>query len=119
LEPGITFAFPKFEYPAQTRVGEMFTTVGDVSSVAKQLWPEAVVINVGLAPRSASSDKKMYRVSALNKDNRLLGRVDSQSLGELKRILDARYATSVNTMPDFTERSLYDAGVLNAGTRLQ
>ena len=67
----------------------MISTVGDVKAAARKIWPDAVEVNVGLAPTN-SRFQKMYRVSALGAQNLLLGRLDGPSLNKLKSLLEQR-----------------------------
>ena len=67
----------------------MLSTVGDVAAAAKKVWPEAVAVNVGLAPTNSIS-QKMYRVSALAETSCLLGQLDAASLNKLKALLEQR-----------------------------
>lgn len=67
----------------------MLLTIGDVATAARKVWIDAVTINVGLSPTN-SLTQKMYRVTAIGPNNRLLGRLEAPSLNELKALLDKR-----------------------------
>jgi hypothetical protein len=67
----------------------MLSTIDDVKAVAKKVWPDAITVNVVLAP-SNTRTQKMYRVSAIGPDNLLLGRLDGPNLNKLKLLLEQR-----------------------------
>jgi hypothetical protein len=69
----------------------MLSTIGDVSAAAKKVWPDAITVNVALAPTN-SRTQKMYRVSALGEQSHLLDHLDGASLNKLKLLLERRLA---------------------------
>ena len=71
----------------------MLSTINDVTTVARKVWPDALLINVGLSPTNSLA-QKMYRVSAIGADNRLFGRLDAPSLNKLKALLEQRLTAS-------------------------
>jgi hypothetical protein len=69
----------------------MLYTIKDVVSAARKVLPDAVTVNVGLAPTNGPT-QKMYRVSAVGPHSRLLGRLDAPSLNKLKELLEKRFS---------------------------
>ena len=87
----------------------MLSTISDLQAVAKKVWPDAITVNVVLAPTSTRT-QKMFRVSAIGPNNLLLGRLDGPNLNKLKLLLEQRHMAeakkcAVPTFPDPLEIS--------------
>jgi hypothetical protein len=67
----------------------MLSTIDDVKTAARKVWPDAIAVDVALAPTNTRA-QKMYRVSAFGKQSRLLDHLDAPSLNKLKVLLEHR-----------------------------
>ena len=66
--------------------GTMLATIGDVSSLARKVWPDAISIKVALAPTNSCA-QKMYRVTALGENQTIISQLDGPSLNKLQLLL--------------------------------
>ena len=58
-----------------------FITVNDVKTVARELWPNATNFNVHLV---SDTMPRLYKITALDSNAKLIGRMSAKSLAELK-----------------------------------
>jgi hypothetical protein len=70
----------------------MLSTIGDVKSVARKVWPSAVELNVQLITATDKSPEG-YRVTAFGDHRRLLGRMMAPTLNKLKQQLEYQLAS--------------------------
>ena len=65
----------------------MLSTIGDVKTVARKVWPSAVEFNVQLVTATGASTEG-YRVTAFGDRRRILGRLMAPTLNKLKAELE-------------------------------
>jgi hypothetical protein len=83
----------------------MLTTIGDVKSVARSVWPSAVELNVQLVT-AADNLPEGYRVTAFGDHHRLLGRSMAPTLGKLKQQLEHQLASRKTTLRELPTEEL-------------